>query len=148
MISSLGLLVQFSPAVGRVGCCRQMSLCMGSTRCVLARQPEVSVASPLVQRPFSPPRRAARWPEARAASPRARAPFPSVASGSGSQRFARALPRCGAPFPSAASGQGSQGLVRPLPRAQLAFSLRGPGACRQSGLGNSLDRNRGLFAVW
>ena len=40
MISSLGSLVQFSPAAGRTGLCRQMSLCVGSTRCVLARQPE------------------------------------------------------------------------------------------------------------
>ena len=41
MISYLALLVQFSPAAGRAGLCRQMSLCVGSTRPVLARQPEV-----------------------------------------------------------------------------------------------------------
>ena len=34
------------------------------------------------------------------------------------------------------------------PRVQRAFSLRGPSARRQSGLRKSLDRNRGLFAVW
>ena len=39
--------------MGRVGRCRQMSLCMGSTRCVLARQPEVLAASPRVRRAFS-----------------------------------------------------------------------------------------------
>ena len=31
MISYLGLLVEFSPAMGRAGCCRQISLCAGST---------------------------------------------------------------------------------------------------------------------
>ena len=36
MISYLGLLVQFSPAMGRAGPCRQLSLCMGITPRVLA----------------------------------------------------------------------------------------------------------------
>ena len=36
MISYLGSLVQFSPAVGRAGRCRQISLCVGSTRRVPA----------------------------------------------------------------------------------------------------------------
>ena len=31
MVSYLGSLVQFSPAAGRAGRCRQMSLCVGST---------------------------------------------------------------------------------------------------------------------
>ena len=33
MISYLGSLVQFSPATGRTGCCRQISLCVDSTQC-------------------------------------------------------------------------------------------------------------------
>ena len=45
MISYLGSLDQFSPAAGRAGRCRQMLLCVGSTRRVLARQPVVLVAS-------------------------------------------------------------------------------------------------------
>ena len=45
MISYLGSLVQFSPAAGRAGRCRQMLLCVGSTRRVLARQPVVLAAS-------------------------------------------------------------------------------------------------------
>ena len=53
MISYLGSLVQFSPAAGRVGHCRQMSLCVGSTRLVLARQPAVLAPSPRVLRAFS-----------------------------------------------------------------------------------------------
>ena len=36
MISYLGSLVQFSPATGRAGHCRQISLCVGSTRRVPA----------------------------------------------------------------------------------------------------------------
>ena len=36
MISYLGSLVQFSPAAGRAGRCRQISLCVGSTRRVPA----------------------------------------------------------------------------------------------------------------
>ena len=40
MISYLGSLVQFSPGAGRAGRCRQLSLCVGSTGCVLAKQPE------------------------------------------------------------------------------------------------------------
>ena len=36
MVSYLGSLVQFSPAAGRAGRCRQTSLCVGSTRRVPA----------------------------------------------------------------------------------------------------------------
>ena len=36
MISYLVSLVQFSPSTGRVGHCRQISLCLGSTHCVQA----------------------------------------------------------------------------------------------------------------
>ena len=50
MIFYLGSLVQFSPAVGRAGRCRQMSLCVGSTRRVPATlglpHTGVSVLSP------------------------------------------------------------------------------------------------------
>ena len=60
MISYLGSLVQFSPAAGRAGRCRQMSLCVGSTRRALARQPEVLAASPRVRHAFSPPQRPAQ----------------------------------------------------------------------------------------
>ena len=79
MISYLGSLDQFSPAAGRAGRCRQMSLCVGSTRRALARQPAVLAPSPRVLRAFL-----------------------SVASCLGSQRFAGALPGCGVPFPSLA----------------------------------------------
>ena len=53
MISYLGSLVQFSPAAGRAERCRQMSLCVGSTRRVLAKQPAVLGTTPRVRRAFS-----------------------------------------------------------------------------------------------
>ena len=50
MISYLGSLVQFSPAMGRVGHCRQIPLCVDSTHRVLATlglpRTGVSVLSP------------------------------------------------------------------------------------------------------
>ena len=73
--------------------------------------------------------------------------FPGL-SGSGSQRLGRPLPGRGAPFPTAAGSPGSQRLGRPLPRVRCALSLRGPSACRRSGLRKSSDMNRGLFAGW
>ena len=71
MISYLGSLAQFSPAAGRAGRCRQMSLCVGSTRRVLARQPAVLAASLRVLRAFSLRGERPRQPEVCAASPRA-----------------------------------------------------------------------------
>ena len=50
MISYLGSLDQFSPAAGRARRCRQMLLCVGSTRRALARQPAVLAPSPRVLR--------------------------------------------------------------------------------------------------
>ena len=75
MISYLGSLVQFSPAAGRAGRCGHMSLCMGSHRPVLARQPEVFAASPWVWRAFSLRGERPGQPEVCAASPRARHAF-------------------------------------------------------------------------
>ena len=40
MVSYLGSLVQFGPGAGRAGLCRELSLCVGSLRRVLAGQPE------------------------------------------------------------------------------------------------------------
>ena len=75
MVSYLGSLVQFSPGTGRARRCRQRSLCVGSSRRVLAGQPEA-------WRPL--PERAA--------------PFPSATSGPGSQRLGALS--TGAPPPS------------------------------------------------
>ena len=75
MISYLGSLVQFSPAAGRAGHCRQMSLCVGSTRRVLAGQPEVLAASLQVRRAFSLRGERPRQPGACAHSPLAQCAF-------------------------------------------------------------------------
>ena len=131
MISYLGSLVQFSPAAGRAGHCRQMSLCVGSTHRVLARQPEVLAASLRLRRAFSPPRGAAQAARGSGAlSPGRGASFPSAASGPGSQRLARTLPGCGAPFPSVAPARAA---------GRVSGSLQiGPGpVCRVGGDGFS-----------
>ena len=118
MISYLGSLDQFSPAAGRAGRCRQMSLCVGGTRRALARQPAVLAPSPRVLRAFL-----------------------SVASGLGSQRFAGALPGRGVPSPSAAcagfsllhglfSSCGEQGQLCSC-RAQLLIEVAFPVAERR-----------------
>ena len=75
MISYLGSLVQFSPAVGRAGHCRQMSLCVGSTRRVLARQPEVLAASPRVLHALSLRSEQLGQPEVCARSPSVKRAF-------------------------------------------------------------------------
>ena len=91
MVSYLGSLVQFSPAAGRAGRCRQMSLCVGSTRRVVARQPAVLAASPWVLRAFSLRGERLRQPEVLAASPRARRAF-SLRGPVGSQEVFRQDP--------------------------------------------------------
>ena len=75
MISYLGSLVQFSPAAGRAGRCRQKSLCVGSSRRVLAKQPAVLGASPRVLRAFSLRGERLGWPEVCVRSPRVRRAF-------------------------------------------------------------------------
>ena len=115
MISCLGSLVQFSPAAGRAGCCRQISPCMGSTPRVPATlglpHTGMSVLSPstLLRLPAAlygagPALSAVPvfgyYTNTDSVAP-AFCVFPGL-SGSGSQRLGRTLPRCSAPFPSAA----------------------------------------------
>ena len=131
-----------------------MSLCMGSTRCVLARQPEVSVASPLVQRPFSPPRRAAqvarssgglspvagafslpgqwlRQPEVCARSPQVRRAFSLCGEWPGQ-------PGACAPSPPGAVGLFPPGPRRVPPVGSREFFRQEPGpVCRVGGGGFS-----------
>ena len=75
MISYLGSLVQFSPAAGRAGRCRQMSLCVGCTRRVLAGQPAVLAPSPRVLCAFSLRGEQLGLARGLALSPRARRAF-------------------------------------------------------------------------
>ena len=111
----LGSLVQFSPATGRAGRCRQTSLCVGSTRRVpatlglpvqgclcfpvyTAQAPGCSIwGGPCVECGSS---FRVLHKSAGSVAP-ACCVFPGL-SGSGSQRLARPLPGCSAPFPSAA----------------------------------------------
>ena len=146
MISYLGSLVQFSPATGRAGRCRQTSLCVDSTLRVLATlslpRTGVSVLSPstLLRLPAAlygvgPALSAVPvfWVLHKSADSVAPAccVFPGL-SGSGSQRLGRPLPGCCTPFPSAAGGSGSQRLGRPLPRCGVPFTsvASGPGSQR------------------
>ena len=110
MICYLGSLVQFSPAAGRAGRCRQMSLCVGS--------------SLQFWRPV----------------PRCCARFPSAASGSGGQRFAASGPgsqmlgalSTGAPRPLPPRPQ-----LAPPVRSQEVFRQEPGPACRVGGGGFS-----------
>ena len=158
MISYLALLVQFSPAAGRAGRCRQRSLCVESTRCVPATLglPHTGVSvlslSALLRLPA-----ALVWSRpcvecgssfrvlhksSDSVAPACCA-FPGL-SGSGSQRLGCPLPGCGAPFPSVVSSPGSQRLVRPLPGHGALFhsAASGPGSQR---LGCPLPGHGALF---
>ena len=153
MISYLGSLVQFSPAAGRAGRCRQKSLCVGSTRRVLAKQPGVLGASPRVLRAFSLRGERLGWPEVFARSPRVRRAFSLRGERPGQPGVWRPLLGRAAPFPSAASGPGSQrlgalstGTPRLFPprpqrvppvRSQEVFRQEPGPACRVGGGGFS-----------
>ena len=156
MISYLGSLVQFSPATGRMGRCRQISLCVESTHRVPATL-------------FAPYRGVCAFPVCTAQAP-------------GCSIWSRPCNECGSSFrvlhnsedsvvPAfcafpglsgrAAGGLGalSSGAARLFPprperprqpeawahspRVRRAFSLRGPSACCWWGLRKSSDRNRG-----
>ena len=130
MISYLGSLVQFSPATGRAGRCRQTSLCVDSTPRVPATlglpHTGVSVLSPstLLRLPAAlygaGPALSAVPVFGYSTKARIRLHL-RVVSFPRPQWFMQPkacahAPRCGAPFPSTASGPGSQRLGRPLPR--------------------------------
>ena len=138
MVSYLGSLVQFSPAAGRAGRCRQTSLCVGSTRCVPATlglpHTGVSVLSPstLLRLPAALYGAGPAWSAVAVFGSSTKAQI---------QLHLRFVPSL------ASAAQAARGLA-PSPPVRRAFSLRGPSARRRSGLRKSLDRNRGLFAVW
>ena len=148
MISYLGSLVQFSPAAGRAGRCRQKSLCVGSTGRVLAGQPAVLGASPLVRRAFSLRGERPGQPGACAHSPlgvvRLFPPRRAAQAARGLCGLSLGAVRL---FPPRRAARAARGLAL-SPRARCAFSLRGPSARRRSGLRKSSDRSRGLFAGW
>ena len=147
MISYLGSLVQFSPAAGRAGRCRQTvcvcvehSPCSGqATRsfggfspgaaCLCPRgerlgQPEVCARSPRAWRSFSLLRECPGRPEAWGPLQECAAPFLSAVSGPGSQRLGAFSPGAVRLFPPRRAAREARGLV-PSPLARCAFSLHG-----------------------
>ena len=128
MISYLGSLVQFSPATGKVGRCRQMSLCVGSTRRVPATlglpRTGVSVLSPSTL---------LRLPAALYGAGLALSAVPVF----GSSTTARIRLRLRF-VPSRPEWFRQPEAWAPSPRVRHAFSLRGPSAlpvgCLQLGL--------------
>ena len=130
-------LVQFSPAAGRAGRCRQLSLCVGSTRCVPATlglpRTGVSVLSPSTLRLL--------------AALYGAGPALSAVPVFGSSTTAQIRMRLRFVSSPAWAVPAAKGLAL-SPRARRAFSLWGPSARRRSGLRKSSDRNRGLFARW
>ena len=133
----LGSLVQFSPATGRVGRCRQTSLCVGSTPRVPA-----TLGLPCTGVYVLSPSTLLRLPAALHGAGPALSAVPVFRSSTKAQRL-----RLRFVFSPASAVQAARGLGA-LTRVWRAFSLRGPTARRRSGLRKSLDRNRGLFAVW
>ena len=139
MISYLGSLVQFSPAAGRAGRCRQTSLCVGSTRCVPATLglPRTGVSvlsrSTLLRLPAAlygaGPALSAVPVFGSSTTARIRLHLRVVSSPPQRPRQPEACahsPRRCAPFPSAASGPGSQRLGRPLPGCGAPFLSPAP----------------------
>ena len=139
MISYVGSLVQFSPAAGRAGRCRQISLCVDSTHRVPATlglpHTGVSVLSPstLLRLPaalYGAGPALSAVPVFRS-STKARIRLRLHVVSSPPQRFRQPeactpSPRHGAPFPSMVSGSGSQRFVRPLHRCGMPFPSAAP----------------------
>ena len=138
MISYLGSLVQFSPATGRAGHCRQTSLCVDSTHRVPATRglPRTGVSV------LSPPT-LLRFPAALYGAGPALSAVPVFEYSTKARirlrlRFVPSLPEWFRQPEAWAH----------FPRMRHTFSLHGPSARRRSGLRKSLDRNQGLFAGW
>ena len=125
MISYLGSLAQFSPAAGRAGRCRQMSLCVGSTRRVLAGQPEVLVPSPRVLRAFSLRVERPGQPEAWRPLPWRGAPFPSSAPARAAGRVSGSLQTGPGGLFAGWEGVASLGLSLPLAPPAASYLQRG-----------------------
>ena len=144
MISYLGSLVQFSPAAGRAGRCRDITVCGEHSPCsghtgfapyrgvcafpgYTAQAPSCSIWSrPCVECGSS---FRGLHKSAGLVAP-AFCAFPGL-SGSGSQRLGRSLPGCGVPFPSAATGSGIQRFGRPVPRCGAPFPSAASGSGSQ-----------------
>ena len=134
MISYLGSLVQFSPAAGRAGRCRRMSLCVGSTRRVPATlglpRTGVSVLSPSTL---------LRLPAALYGAGPALSAVPVF----GSSTTARIRLRLCVVRSPASAVQAARGLGALSPGAGAPFPSAAAARATESGLRKSLDRNQG-----
>ena len=138
MISYLGSLVQFSPAAGRAGRCRKISLCVGST----CRFP-ATLGLPRSRVSVLSLSTLLRLPAALYGAGPALSAVPVF----GSSTNVRIRLRLRVVSSPDSGGQAARGLGALSPAAR-AFSLRGPSLRHRSGLRKSFDRNRGPFAVW
>ena len=119
MVSYLGSLDQFSPAAGRAGRCRQISLCLPRT--------EVSVLSLSTL---------LRLPAALYGA------CPALSAVPVFRYSTKARIRWRLRFPQPEQFRRPEAWA-PSPQVRCAFSLRGPSSRRWLGLRKSLDRNRG-----
>ena len=144
MLSYLGSLVQFSPAAGRAGRCRQTSLCVGSTPHVPA-----TLGLPHTGLSVLSPSALLRLPAALYGAGPALSVVPvfgssttawiplrlhvvsSSASAVQAAKGLRAFSRRGTPFPSTASGSGSERLGCPLPGCSTPFPSAASGSGSQ-----------------
>ena len=138
MISYLGSLVQFSPAAGRAGRCRQTSLCVGS----IPRVP-ATLGLPRTGVSMLSPSALLRLPAALYGAGPALSAVPVFGSSTKARSWLRLR------FVSSQPQRFRQPEAwAPSPPVRRAFSLRGPSARRRSGLRESSDRNQGLFPGW
>ena len=156
MISYLISLVQFSPATGRAGRCRQISLCVDSTHSVPATRglprTGVSVLSlSILLRLLAAlygvgPALSAVPVFGSSTKAQIRLRLRVVSSPASAVQAASGLlalsPCAVCLFPPRRAAQAARGW-RALSHVRRAFSLCGPSARRWSGLRKSLDRNRG-----
>ena len=156
MVSYLGSLVQFSPATGRAGRCRQISLCVGSS----PRAP-ATLGLPRTGVSVLSPSTLLRLPAALYGAGPALSAVPVFGSSTTAwirlrlrvcllrpqrRRQPKACARSpgrGAPFPSAASGPGRQKFERALPGCSAPFPSAAPARCRGA-CGLHLFRGVGL----
>ena len=138
MVSYLGSLVQFSPAAGRAGRCRQVSLCVGSTPRVPA-----TLGLPRTGVSLLSPSTLLRLPAALYGAGHALSAVPvfGYSTKAGIRLRLRFVPS------PASAVQAARGLGALSPGAARLFPLR-PRRAPPVGLRKSLDMNRGLFAGW
>ena len=143
-----GSLAQFSPAAGRAGRCRQMSLCGGSTCHVLARQPAVLVPSPQVWCAFSLRSERPGQPEVWRPLHRRAAPFPSVAPACAAGRVSGSLQIGTGGLFAEWEAVASLGLSLPLAPPPASYLQRGWGGSSLEFLSPFVLQTAGVCSGW